>query len=1230
MIIDLATFNINTDQLFQKLIQTREEIARLRLVQRDLQREFVNSNRSVATNQATLDRLNTELQGLTRGTATYNQTLAQRDQAEQQLNESLLEQTRINATYQEQLTANSLELNRLNNQSRSYQGVLDAQNRATNESIDLYSRQRAELTLLQREQRELGVQLAESRRNTGEFSQETRSLVTAYAAASSAANGLATELREIDQAGGNNTSNIANYRSAFDDLRSSLLSGDLAGARNSFDDMGNAIKRMTAQALRFIATPIGAAITALAGIGLAAKSVFDYNEGIKESNQLLKGLGVASGEISKVRTEVEATAETYGKSFEEIAKTADSLASSYGISISEANDIIAKGLAQGGAANEDFLNQISEYDVQFAKLGFTAEESLNLITKGFQQGVQTDKLPDTIKEIGLSLEEMTEPARKALENAFGKEFTDSLSRNVGSGLISTKEAIKLIDEEAKKANLSTQQQAKLTADIFKGAGEDAGGTLKVIELLRETQNRNLTETEQAYEDLRKANKRYNAVQSELFEIENFGSVWANIKAQALNFFVDVIDYVAELKNDLQPLIDIIAIVLVNAFYELKTIVGVAFDFISGGVKNIGVVIGGLVDFVKKVFQGDFKGAINVIGETFNKLSANFQNTFNKIRNTIIDGLKGILSNMKPILEAVGVDVDKLQKKLDGLKGKVIENKTKSFSESANENQSEKKEKAKAEAEAKADKIKAEQDKKNADANAKKLADAQKAKDDAQKKADEAIQKEKDSAQKLADEKVKLANVEVNAYIEKNKSILDNEKFLTSELLKQEQERLRNIEKAKLDQEKLEFDTSNKIFKDKIEAIEKDKTLNQTQLNQLATLKLQQKELELTYNSDVAKIKDETQKQITANETRYSNERIEAEKVRKAIQYQTEILDLEAKGATEQEIKAVQLDQQTQLELDKFIEKQDTLFQAKIEKDQEQRDIQAEIDLIQEELNAELQLAKDENEKIRVQTQLEELKKIKIGYANQDLQIENQVNQNKLKGRTQLLTGLSQLFGAESDMGKALAIANIAQEKASAISSIVSSTAAANLKAVAASPLTAGQPWVTANTVQSGLQIGLLVAQGATSIAQITGYKFAPNLAGLTTSIQGVQTLSGYADGGLISGGLEVSRSNGDNRLITAKDGEVILNERQQMLLGGSDIFRSIGVPGFATGGVVGSPISSLSNIQNQFTNTLNSEMLSESIRKAVLEGSAIGTATGAQKGISDLSNSNIISNGANF
>jgi hypothetical protein len=47
-----------------------------------------------------------------------------------------------------------------------------------------------------------------------------------------------------------------------------------------------------------------------------------------------------------------------------------------------------------------------------------------------------------------------------------------------------------------------------------------------------------------------------------------------------------------------------------------------------------------------------------------------------------------------------------------------------------------------------------------------------------------------------------------------------------------------------------------------------------------------------------------------------------------------------------------------------------------------------------------------------------------------------------------------------------------------------------------------------------------------------------------------------------------TQSNGDNVLATVRSGEVILNERQQAMLGGHKTFAAMGVPGFANGGLI--------------------------------------------------------------
>jgi len=79
----------------------------------------------------------------------------------------------------------------------------------------------------------------------------------------------------------------------------------------------------------------------------------------------------------------------------------------------------------------------------------------------------------------------------------------------------------------------------------------------------------------------------------------------------------------------------------------------------------------------------------------------------------------------------------------------------------------------------------------------------------------------------------------------------------------------------------------------------------------------------------------------------------------------------------------------------------------------------------------------------------------------------------------LFGSLSDLVGKESALGRAMFLF----QQAAAIGQIVFNTAIANAKAVAASPLTFGQPWVTINTVTAGVSIASVLAQ---TIGQLSG------------------------------------------------------------------------------------------------------------------------------------------------
>jgi hypothetical protein len=87
--------------------------------------------------------------------------------------------------------------------------------------------------------------------------------------------------------------------------------------------------------------------------------------------------------------------------------------------------------------------------------------------------------------------------------------------------------------------------------------------------------------------------------------------------------------------------------------------------------------------------------------------------------------------------------------------------------------------------------------------------------------------------------------------------------------------------------------------------------------------------------------------------------------------------------------------------------------------------------------------------------------------------------------------LSQLAGKN----KGLAIAGVVISQAAAIGQIIAQTAIANAKSVAASPLTAGMPWVAINTISAGLSIASTIASAVKSIQQINSAGAAAGVTG---------------------------------------------------------------------------------------------------------------------------------------
>ena len=694
----------------------------------------------------------------------------------------------------------------------------------------------------------------------------------------------------------------------------SLVSGDLQGAKEGISAITSGIGGMIKASLTFIATPIGAAIAGLAALGAGAKALFDYNVELNKMNKELKALGVNSSEISAVRSELQATAETFDKDFKEIAEKANSLAKTYGISMSEANQIIAEGLASGGAQNAEFLDSLGEYDEFFAKAGYSAKEFSDIINTGYDLGIYSDKLPDALKEADLALKENTKSTRDALVNAFGASFSDDILNKVKTGELTTKQALDAIALKAQESNLSQQQYAQLTADVFKGAGEDAGGAQKIFEALGQSAKRELDATAQASLRLVDANEKLNKAQSELFEIENFGDIWTGIKAVSTEALASMLEYLADVKKDIQPIIDLVQFAFVYAWENAKLVFVSVFDIISGVIKAFASYFGGIIQGFIKLLQGDFKGAFFAVAEGISNAFKNIGNIFINLYNNVIKFLTNLVDAAAPVLETLGVDVDKLKKKLEGLKGKKFEIKGEVTTTTTENKKTNNQTSGSGGGGATKDALAAEA-KARADAAAKQKAEEEKARA-------EKARKEKE----YFDAVVKLGKAEVDFFIANNQSKIDKNGELTQALVDEETKRLADIKQKKLAQLALESGTNEAVIGLKQQ---QGIALSAEDLNYLT----QKQQLELQFQQQTETLKTEFEEQEKAKkaeqlladkeiklleaETEWEAQRIQADE-----RYNTELADLEARKQkgflTEQQFAALSKDLEARTAEDKIM------------------------------------------------------------------------------------------------------------------------------------------------------------------------------------------------------------------------------------------------------------------------------------------------------------------------
>lgn len=402
------------------------------------------------------------------------------------------------------------------------------------------------------------------------------------------------------------------------------FSGVLKGVKEDVKAFGSTL-------MGFMTNPVFIALAGIAGAGVAFKWFFDYNKGIEESTRLTKEfLGLTGDNLKAVRSEIQATADTYGKDYKETLEAVDVLTSQYGYDTKEALKIINDGLQSGADLNGDMIAKIKQYAPAFHDANISGKELVATIQQT-RSGIFSDKGMELIQMGSKRIREMSTATAGALD-AIGIS-SKKVQADLESGSKSTYDVIKMISTRLKELPQNSQAVGNVLKDVFGRQGANAG--LKMIEQL-DTMNTDLDKLKgttgeygEKMNEQREANEELNKVLSAMFDMSDkgFGEMLISVKTltvqgitKLLKGVINVINYLIDLYNE-SMVVRAGVQLIVRSFKDLWNTIKLVFNLIIDGVKCIARLYKGLADIMEGVVTLSFdkiKSGVNQIMSNFGK------------------------------------------------------------------------------------------------------------------------------------------------------------------------------------------------------------------------------------------------------------------------------------------------------------------------------------------------------------------------------------------------------------------------------------------------------------------------------------------------------------------------------------------------------------------------------------------------------------------------------------
>lgn len=401
----------------------------------------------------------------------------------------------------------------------------------------------------------------------------------------------------------------------------------------------------------------------------------DIAQGMAEIN---KQLGDMSDEKLQSITEgAFALRDTFEYEIPESTRAAKAMIDNFGVDGEKAMALIAAGAQNGLDFSGELLDSISEYSVQFAKVGLDADDMFKIFQAGADSGAfNLDKVGDAIKEMAIRVVDGSDTTKAGFE-AIGLNADDMAAKFAAGGesaksaFQETIDALAAIEDplaqNAAGVNLFGTQWEDLGADAvtaLASIGDEAYATADDMKSLQEVKYDDLGSM---LEGLQRSLELLLIPLGEALIpllttlIEAILPVITELLQPLLEIAMGFLEPLLTLISEaLEPLIEILMALITTGLEPLMPALELlltVFEEVFSGIlstitdvlqNNVMTILRNLIDFIKNVFTGNWKGAWENISNIFKNIVEAFVKIFKMPINGIIDMINGFLKGLNNI------------------------------------------------------------------------------------------------------------------------------------------------------------------------------------------------------------------------------------------------------------------------------------------------------------------------------------------------------------------------------------------------------------------------------------------------------------------------------------------------------------------------------------------------------------------------------------------------------